>query len=138
MSGRRIDQRRWAGRRGLCLVAAWLGVVALLAQYGASLLPMPQFVAAVLSVALAPGAEPLPDCPYDDAGAPKGIPHPHRQCAVCLALHMAGTFLAPLPPFLAARAASGGSLTCQSENLVVDAAAFARPRPRAPPAQTSI
>jgi len=138
MGGRGIDQRRGSGRGGLCRVAAWLGVVALLVQYGASLLPMPQFVAAVPSLALAPGAEPLPDCPYDDAGAPKGIPHPHRQCAVCLALHMAGTFLAPPPPFIAARAASGGSPTFQSEIRVVDAAAFARPQPRAPPAPSLI
>jgi hypothetical protein len=138
MGGRRIDGRRESGRRGLCRVAAWLGVVALLVQYSASLLPMPQFVAAVPSFGVARDAEPLPDCPYDDAGAPKGIPHPHRQCAVCLALHMAGTFLAPLPPFIAVRAASSGNPTFHSEILVADAAAFARPQPRAPPAQTSI
>lgn len=133
MGGRGIDHGRGTGRRGLCRVAAWLGMVALLVQYSASLLPMPQFVAAVPSFGIVRDVEPLPDCPYDDSGVPKGIPHPHRQCAVCLALHMAGTFLAPPPPSLAARPASGGSLTFQSEVLLVDAAAFARPQPRAPP-----
>jgi len=120
-------------------LAALLGVAALLAQTLATLIPMPMFVAGMAEPALAAVAAEAPHCPLGSEGhAPKGAQHPHHQCPICVALHMAGTFLPPALPDSVIADGSAADRRTTTADAPHRPAEFARPQSRAPPAPIAI
>jgi hypothetical protein len=118
-------------------LAAWLGVVALLAQTCATLLAMPQFIAGAPSDGLHAGVM-LPDCPGENSGAPKGMPHSHKQCAICVALQISSTFVAAPPWTTAHDLPASASIVAAGEIRLAGSASFDRPHTRAPPVPSSV
>jgi hypothetical protein len=116
-------------------LAASLGIAALLAQTGPSLLAMPQYIAGAPGDGLQVGIA-MPDCP--ERGVPKDIPNHGKPCAICLALQISSAYVATPPWTLVRDTPADATAVGVVEIRLVDALTFTRPQPRAPPASSTV
>jgi len=136
----RIRRRGRAGRPfNLRRAAACLGVLALLIQLAAGMIPMPfafgigNAEAAGTDLCLAPDS-PLAHrvSPADDAKGKAG--YPAHDCQICLTLQLAGHFLPAVPAAVAPQGGSLFALLLPAESEAPALARHASAAPRAPPA----
>lgn len=134
-------RRRGRARRPFALrrAAAWLGVLALLIQLAAGMIPMPldfstgSAEAASADLCLAPDS-PLAHrvSPADDAKG-KGT-DPAHDCQICLTLQLAGHFLPTVPAAITPQGVSLFALLLPAASESPALARHASAAPRAPPA----
>jgi hypothetical protein len=129
------DRRPFALRRA----ASLLGVLALLIQLAAGMIPMPLALGsgnaetASADLCLAPDS-PLAhrSSPADDAKGKAG--DPAHDCQICLTLQLAGHFLPAVPAAVAPQRESLFCLLLPAESETPALARHASAAPRAPPA----
>ena len=134
-------RRRGSQRRPFTLrrAAGLLGVLALLIQLAAGMIPMPLALgsgnaeAVSADLCLAPGS-PLAHraSPVGDAKGKAG--DPARDCQVCLTLQLAGHFLPAVPAGVAPQGASLFALLLPAGSEAPTLARHTSAAPRAPPA----
>ena len=134
-------RRRGPARRPFALrrAAAWLGVLALLIQLAAGMIPMPLDFGAGSAEAASADLCLAPDSPLAHRSSPaddsKGkAADPAHDCQICLTLQLAGHFLPAVPAAVAPLGRSLFVLLLPAENEAPALARHTSAAPRAPPA----
>ncbi len=132
-----VTADRWSvrARRSLPVRRLWavrLGILALLVQCAAVLVPMPGPFAAA-SAAITGATEGHAKAGHHRSAPGKAPSTTHEHCLICITLQHATTLLVPVAPAPLPTTAFASARWPVGNDDPADGSAFSRPRPRAPP-----